>query len=234
MKTEESKTSMKAVVLLSGGIDSSTTLAMAEAEGFDLHALSFRYGQRNIFEIRAAQKIASSAAVRKHLILDIDLSVIGGSALISDIPVPKNRPDEEMDASIPVTYVPARNIIFLSYAVSWAESLNAQDIFIGVNAIDYSGYPDCRPEFIRAFEETANLGTKTGTEGRPFRIHTPLIHMTKAQIIQRGTELGIDYGLTQSCYDPALDGKACGQCDSCQLRKKGFREAGIADPTEYV
>ena len=224
----------KGVVLLSGGIDSATTLAIAKDDGYVPCALSFRYGQRNVLELQAARKLAEKMEVRNHLILDIDLASIGGSAITADIPVPKDRPDEEREASVPVTYVPARNLIFLAFALSWAESIGASDIFIGVNAIDYSGYPDCRPGFIQAFEETANLGTKAGAEGRPFRIHTPLIQMTKAQIIRKGTELGVDYGLTRSCYDPSADGKACGHCDSCLLRKKGFREAGVPDPTKYV
>ena len=223
-----------AVCLLSGGVDSTTALAIARADGFRPHALSFRYGQRNIHELEAAQGITRVMHAARHLILDIDLGSIGGSALTSDIPVPKDRPDAENDEAIPVTYVPGRNIIFLSLALSWAESIASSDIYIGVNAVDYSGYPDCRPEFIRAFEKAANLGTKAGTQGRPFRIHTPLIDMTKAQIIRKGMELGVDYSLTRSCYDPDADGKACGRCDSCLLRKKGFQEAGVPDPTEYA
>ncbi len=223
----------KAVVLLSGGIDSSTTLAIARDQGFELYALSFRYGQRNFYEVQAAQKIAEQIGVNQHLVLDINLSAIGGSALTTDTPVPKNRPAEERQKAIPVTYVPARNTIFLSFGLAWAESIGASDIFIGVNSLDYSGYPDCRPEFIKAFEQMANLATKAGVEGRPFCIQTPLINMTKAQIILKGTELGVDYSLTQSCYDPGPDGKACGRCDSCLLRKKGFEEAGIPDPTIY-
>jgi len=224
----------KAVVLLSGGIDSTTTLAIAKTEGFELHALSFQYGQRNVHELRAAQKIAHDMKVKHHLVLDIDLSAVGGSALTTDTPVPKKRTDEEIRQAIPITYVPARNIVFLALSLAWAESIGASDIFIGVNTLDSSGYPDCRPEFIRTFEKTANLGTKAGVEGRPFRIHTPLINMTKAQIIQKGITLGVDYSLTQSCYDPAPNGRSCGECDSCLLRKKGFREAGIPDPTPYV
>jgi len=224
----------KAIVLLSGGIDSSTTLAIARDQGFELYAMSFRYGQKNSYEVEAAQKIAEQIEVNEHLILDINLSAIGGSALTTDMPVPKNRSDEGREKIIPVTYVPARNTIFLSFGLAWAESIEAFDIFIGVNSIDYSGYPDCRPEFIKAFEQMANLATKAGVEGRSFRIQTPLINMTKAQIIRKGTELGVDYSLTQSCYDPAPDGKACGKCDSCLLRKKGFREAGIPDPTDYL
>ena len=223
----------KAVVLLSGGIDSSTTLAIARDQGFEVYALSFRYGQKNMYEVKAAQKIAEEIGVNQHLVLDINLSLIGGSALTTDIPVPEDRSEKDRGKAIPVTYVPARNTIFLSFGLAWAESIEAQDIFIGVNSLDYSGYPDCRPEFIKAFEEMANLATKAGVEGRPFRIQTPLINMTKAQIIQKGTELGVDYSLTQSCYDPAPGGKACGKCDSCLLRKKGFEEAGIPDPTIY-
>lgn len=224
----------KAVVLLSGGIDSSTTLAIAKDAGFDVHALSFRYGQKNRHESAAAKRIAKGRGITKHLILDIDLSSISTSALTSDIPVPKNRPDSAIENGIPVTYVPARNTIFLTLALAWAESLGAQDIFIGVNAMDYSGYPDCRPEFIEAFERMANLATKAGVEGRHFRVHTPLIGLTKAEIIRKGNTLGVDFGLTQSCYDPSEEGLACGACESCRLRRKGFREAGISDPTAYV
>lgn len=223
----------RGIILLSGGIDSTTTLAIASKEGFELFALSFQYGQRNRFELQAAEHIARIFKVKKHIILDIDLSVFGGSALTTDIAVPKDRKEEEIIQYIPITYVPARNIIFLSFGLSWAESCGARDIFIGVNAIDYSGYPDCRPEFIEAFERTANIGTKAPIEGRPFQIHTPLIQMNKAQIIRKGGELGVDYSLTRSCYDPSDDGKACGRCDSCLLRKKGFQDAGVADPTSY-
>ncbi|MFO8085386.1 MAG: 7-cyano-7-deazaguanine synthase QueC [Desulfobacterales bacterium] len=224
----------KAVVLSSGGIDSTTAMAMAKADGYEIYSISFRYGQRHFHELEAAKKIAKVLGVKKHLIVDIDLSQIGGSALTDDIPVPKGR-DENRMKDIPVTYVPARNTIFLSYALSWAEVLGASDIFIGVNAIDYSGYPDCRPEFIQAFETMANLGTKAGVEGQSFfKIRTPLIDLTKAQIIQKGMALGLDYGMTHSCYDPTENGKACGQCDSCILRKKGFAEAGVKDPTVYV
>ncbi|MCJ7812191.1 7-cyano-7-deazaguanine synthase QueC [bacterium] len=224
----------KAVVLLSGGIDSTTTLHIAHAEGYGIYALSFRYGQRNQFEIDAACHILRSLAIKDHLILTIDLSVIGCSALTTEIPVPKERSELEISQNIPFTYVPARNTIFLSFALAWAESLSSSDIFIGVNVIDYSGYPDCRPQFIEAFEKMANLATRTGVEGRPIHIHTPLIQMTKAQIIQKGIELGVDFSMTQSCYDPSSDGKACGKCDSCFLRKKGFKEAGIPDPTIYI
>ena len=224
----------KAIVLTSGGIDSSTTLAIAQAAGYETYALSFRYGQRHALEIEAAQRIAEHFRVKRHLIVDIDLGQIGGSALTADIAVPKARREEEMHSGIPVTYVPARNTIFLAYALGWAEVLGAEDIFIGVNAIDYSGYPDCRPEFIAAFEKMANLATRETVEGRmAIRIQTPLIHLSKADIIRHGMALGVDYAMTHSCYDPAPDGRACGACDSCLLRKKGFREAGIDDPTRY-
>ncbi len=224
----------KAVVLLSGGIDSATVLGIAKTEGYQLYALSFRYGQRNQYEVEAAQRIVQSMSVKDHLILKIDLAVIGGSALTTGMPVPKKRSEENMSRHVPVTYVPARNTIFLSFALAWTESLGGSDIFIGINALDYSGYPDCRPQFTEAFEKMANLGTRAGVEGRRIRIHTPLIQMTKSQIIQKGHKLGIDYSITQSCYDPSPDGKACGHCDSCLLREKGFREAGIPDPTQYT
>jgi 7-cyano-7-deazaguanine synthase len=220
-----------AVVLLSGGLDSATTAAIAKSEGFRVHALSFSYGQRHSFELEAARRVAESLGVAEHRVATIDLRVFGGSALTDDIEVPKGRDSEEMAHGIPVTYVPARNTIFLSFALAWAEVLGASDIFIGVNALDYSGYPDCRPEFIRAFEQMANLATKAGVEGRQrLKIHAPLMHLTKAEIIRRGMELGVDYGLTSSCYDPSPDGKPCGQCDSCFLRRKGFQENGIDDP----
>ena len=222
----------KAVILLSGGLDSATTLAIAKAEGYDCHALSFNYGQRHVFELEAAQTIAKSMYVAKHLIIDVDMRGIGGSALTDQLDVPKNRQEDEM-TDIPVTYVPARNTIFLSFALGWAEVLGALDIFIGVNALDYSGYPDCRPEFIDAYETLANLATKVGVEGSRFHIHAPLIHMTKAEIIRKGHALGVDYSLTHSCYDPDEKGLACGSCDSCILRRKGFQEAGIPDPTQY-
>jgi 7-cyano-7-deazaguanine synthase len=222
-----------AIHLLSGGIDSATMLAIAKAENYCIYALSFSYGQRHACELNAAQKIAKIMNVQKHLILDIDLSNIGGSALTNDIPVPKNRLISFVDQSIPITYVPARNTIFLSFALAWAEVLEVFDIFIGVNAIDYSGYPDCRPEFISAYENMANIATKSGIEGKKIKIHTPLINMNKAQIISRGNELGVDYSLTHSCYDPDSDRRACGSCDSCRLRKKGFHEAGLSDPTVY-
>jgi len=225
----------KAVALLSGGLDSTTSLQIARAEGYAVYAMSFRYGQRHSIELESASRIARSAGVEKHLIVDIDLRAIGGSALTDEIKVPKERSSEEMSSGIPVTYVPARNTIFLSFALGWAETLGAEDIFIGVNALDYSGYPDCRPEYIEAFERMANLATKAGVEGRMhLRIHAPLIAMTKAEIIKKGLELGIDYSLTHSCYDPTPQGLACGKCDSCLLRLKGFAEAGVRDPLRYA
>jgi len=225
----------KAIVLSSGGVDSTTVMAMARSEGYQIYSLSFHYGQRHVFELEAAKKIADKLGAARHLVIDVDLRKIGGSALTDDIEVPKSRGEKEMQREIPVSYVPARNTIFLSYALAWAEVLGASDIFIGVNAIDYSGYPDCRPEYIEAFERMANLATKAGVEGRlRMKIRTPLIRMTKAEIIRKGVELGVDYRLTHSCYDPSPQGKACGQCDSCLLRIKGFREAGISDPTEYI
>jgi 7-cyano-7-deazaguanine synthase len=224
----------KAVVLLSGGLDSSTVLAIAASEAFETYALSFRYGQRHSRELEAAEKIARSSGAKAHHVEEIDLRAFGGSALTDDIAVPKNREPNEMSHGIPITYVPARNTIFLSYALAWAEVLGARDIFIGVNALDYSGYPDCRPEFIAAFENLANLATKVGIEGARFHIHAPLIHLTKAEIIQRGAALGVDFSLTHSCYDPTPNGRACGKCDSCQLRLKGFQEAGLRDPIAYA
>jgi 7-cyano-7-deazaguanine synthase len=221
----------RAVVLLSGGLDSTTTLAIAKAEGFEPCALSFRYGQRHRVELECAARVAESLGVREHLIVDMDLRRLGGSALTADLEVPKDRAPDQMSDGIPVTYVPARNTIFLSFALAWAEVLETGHIFIGVNALDYSGYPDCRPEYIAAYERMADLATKAGVEGRQsLRIHTPLIQLTKAQIIRRGIELGVDYALTSSCYDPGADGCPCGRCDSCRLRAKGFAEAGIADP----
>ena len=221
----------KAVVLLSGGLDSATVLAIARAKGFEPHALSFRYGQRHAVELERAQSVAEAQGVVDHRIVDIDLRQFGGSALTSAIDVPKHERVEELDAGIPVTYVPARNTIFLSYALAWAEVLGAFDIFIGVNALDYSGYPDCRPAYIEAFENMANLATRAGVEsGQRLRVHTPLIDLTKARIIERGVALGVDYALTTSCYDPAADGKPCGHCDSCLLRAKGFTDAGLDDP----
>lgn len=225
----------KAVVLSSGGLDSTTVMAIAKSEGYEICSLSFRYGQRHALELEASQRVAKALGAEQHLVIDIDLAKIGGSALTDDIDVPKARKEEEMGKEIPVTYVPARNTIFLSYALARAEVLGASDIFIGVNAIDYSGYPDCRPEYIKAFEDMANLATKAAVESKTqIKIRTPLIHMTKGEIIQKGIELGVDYSITHSCYDPSPDGKACGQCDSCLLRKKGFAQAGIPDPTTYV
>jgi 7-cyano-7-deazaguanine synthase len=221
----------KSVVLLSGGLDSATALAIAREQGFETHALSFRYGQRHSIELEAAKRVAEQQQVARHLVADIDLRLFGGSALTADIDVPRDRNENAMSQDIPITYVPARNTIFLSFALAWAEVLEASDIFIGVNALDYSGYPDCRPEYIRAYENMANLATKTGVEGRThMTIHTPLIDLTKAQIIQQGLELGVDYSATLSCYDPAADGQPCGHCDSCQLRARGFQQAGIDDP----
>jgi 7-cyano-7-deazaguanine synthase len=225
----------KAVVLLSGGLDSTTALAIAIAEGYAVYAMSFRYGQRHAVELESARRVAAAMGVARHLVVDIDLRAIGGSALTDEIAVPKARSSAEMSAEIPVTYVPARNTIFLSFALGWAEVLGAADIFIGVNALDYSGYPDCRPEYIEAFERMANLATKAGVEGHTrLKIHAPLIAMSKAEIIRRGLELGVDYALTHSCYDPTADGLACGRCDSCLLRQKGFAEAGAPDPLVYA
>ena len=224
----------KAVVLSSGGLDSTTVMALARVEGYALYSLSFHYGQRHALELEAAQRVAQALGAEAHRIITIDLGGIGGSALTGPMEVPKGREESALSEGIPVTYVPARNTIFLSLALAWAEVLGAEDIFIGVNALDYSGYPDCRPEYLEAFERLANLATKAGVEGTMnFRIRAPLIGLTKAEIIQKGISLGVDYRLTHSCYDPAPDGRACGQCDSCLLRKKGFREAGIPDPTGY-
>ncbi len=221
----------RAVVLLSGGLDSATTLAIARAEGYECHALSFDYGQRHVCELESAKKVAAALGAVQHLTLRLDLRAIGGSALTADIDVPKGRSDEAMSTGIPVTYVPARNTIFLSHALAWAEVLGAQDVFIGVNFLDYSGYPDCRPEFTEAFEKLANLATQAGVEGKSrFRVHTPLIELSKAQIVARAYELNVDLSLTWSCYVPEPDGRACGLCDSCLLRKKGFAEARLADP----
>ena len=225
----------RAVVLSSGGLDSTTVMAIAKHEGFEIYSLSFDYGQRHSFELEAARKVAETFGVNKHMVINIDLKKIGGSALTDNIEVPKAKTEESMAAEIPVTYVPARNTIFLSYALAWAEVLQSSDIFIGVNAIDYSGYPDCRPEYIDAFQRMANLATKAGVQGiTQIKIQTPLINMTKAQIIQKGIELGVDYALTHSCYDPTPQGLACSRCDSCILRKKGFKDACVADPTRYV
>ena len=220
-----------AVVLLSGGLDSATTLAVARSLGHECHALSFEYGQRHARELDSARRVAAALGARAHLTLRLDLRAIGGSALTADIPVPKARTTETMSSGVPITYVPARNTIFLSHALAWAEVLGAEDIWIGVNVLDASGYPDCRPEYIEAFERLANLATQAGVEGhRRFHVRTPLIQLTKAEIIRRGAELAVDFGLTWSCYAPQPDGRACGQCDSCQLRKKGFAEAGLRDP----
>ncbi len=221
----------RAVVLLSGGLDSTTVLAIARAEGFRCYALSFDYGQRHEVELDAARRVAAAAGVERHIVARIDLREFGGSALTSAVDVPRGRSSEEMGDGIPITYVPARNTIFLSFALAWAETLEASDVFIGVNALDYSGYPDCRPEYITAFETMANLATKAGVEGRVrTRIHTPLISLSKADIICRGVDLGVDYALTHSCYDPDTSGSPCGACDSCLLRAKGFAEAGLPDP----
>ena len=223
----------KAIVLLSGGVDSTTTLAIARSRGFDVYALTFRYGQRHAAEIEAAQRVAAAVGVTRHEVIVFDLRRFGGSALTGDLAVPKGRALEEMTQAIPATYVPARNTIFLSFALAWAETLGASDIFIGVNHYDYSGYPDCRPEFIGAYQRMADLATKAGVEGRQrLTIHTPLIHMTKAEIVRTGLGLGVNYALTLSCYDPAPEG-ACGRCDACALRLKGFGEAGVTDPIRY-
>jgi 7-cyano-7-deazaguanine synthase len=225
---------MNAIVLLSGGLDSATTLAIAKSRGFDCHALSFRYGQRHGIEIAAASKIAKSMGAASHMICDIDLRQFGGSALTDNLQVPKHRSMDDMSHGIPITYVPARNTIFLSFALAAAETAKAFDIFIGVNALDYSGYPDCRPEFIEAFQNLALVATKACVEAhKGMKIHAPLMSLNKSQIIREGLKLGVDYSLTRSCYDPDGQGRACGQCDSCQLRLKGFSEAGFADPIEY-
>jgi 7-cyano-7-deazaguanine synthase len=225
----------KAVVLLSGGLDSTTALAVAMAEGYEIYAQSFRYGQRHAVELESAARVARAFRIKDHQVVNIDLRAIGGSALTDTIEVPKDRSGEEMATGIPVTYVPARNTIFLSFALAWAEVLGAQDIFIGVNALDYSGYPDCRSEYIEAFERMANLATRAGVEGRmSLRVHTPLIAMTKREIIEAGLGMGVDYSLTHSCYDPSEGGLACGKCDSCRLRLKGFAEAGSRDPLAYL
>ena len=224
----------KAVVLLSGGLDSTTTLAIAQDAGFETYALTFRYGQRHEVEVEAARRVALQMGVAKHTVLDIDLRAFGASALTDDIPVPKGRSEQEIGEGVPVTYVPARNTIFLSFALAWAEVLDASAIFIGVNALDYSGYPDCRPEYIAAYQRMADLATRVGTdEGKPIEIHTPLIQLTKREIIQKGLALGVDYSITTTCYDPAPNGEACGRCDACVLRLKGFEEAGMADPAPY-
>ena len=223
----------RTVVLLSGGVDSTTTLAVARQRGFETYALTFRYGQRHAAEVEAARRVAKALGVVRHEVLAIDLRAFGGSALTDDIAVPKDRLVGDIGSGIPVTYVPARNTIFLSYALAWAEVLGARDIFIGVSEVDYSGYPDCRPEYIGAYERMANLATKAGVEGHKLKIHTPLIHLTKAEIVAEGTALGVDFSLTLSCYDLTPDGAACGRCDACVLRRRGFEQAGVADPTRY-
>ena len=223
----------KAVVLLSGGLDSTTVAAIAKAEGFAVYALSFDYGQTHKVELSAAARVAKTVGVARHIVLKVDLGAFGGSALTGDAEIPKGRSLEEMGQGVPVTYVPARNTVFLSLALAWAESLQATDIFIGVNALDYSGYPDCRPEFIRAFETMANLGTKIGSEGKRIAIHTPLIALTKREIVRKGLELGVDYGMTVTCYDASDEGEACGECDACLLRLKGFAENSASDPVRY-
>jgi 7-cyano-7-deazaguanine synthase len=225
---------MKAICLLSGGLDSTTCLALALRQGYECYALSFDYGQRHRIELESARRVAAAMEVKQHVIMPIDLRVFGGSALTADIDVPKSRGVAEMSKGIPITYVPARNTVFLSFALAWAEVLEAENIFIGVNAIDYSGYPDCRPEFINAFQTMSNLATKAGVEGRTtIQIHTPLIELSKGQIIRLAAEAGVDFALTHSCYDPDAAGRSCGECDSCILRKKGFAEAGLTDPLEY-
>jgi 7-cyano-7-deazaguanine synthase len=226
-------TTPRAVVLLSGGMDSATAAAVALEQGFEVYALSFRYGQRHAAELDSASRVAERLGLRRHVVLDIDLRAFGGSALTGDLEVPKDTPLESIGSTIPATYVPARNTIFLSFALGWAETLGASDIFIGANALDYSGYPDCRPEYIEAFARMANLATRAGVEGGRLRIHTPLISLSKAEIIRLGNRLGVEYGLTWSCYDPTPEGAACGRCEACLLRRKGFREAGVEDPTRY-
>jgi 7-cyano-7-deazaguanine synthase len=225
---------LKAVVLLSGGLDSATAMAVAKGEGFQLFALTVNYGQRHSVELEAAKRVGQAAQVERHEFLNVDLRSFGGSALTESIDVPKDRQEAEMDLDIPITYVPARNTILLSLGLAFAETIGAYDLFCGVNAVDYSGYPDCRPEFLEAFEKTANLGTKAGIEGGRFSIHAPLVKLRKAEIIRLGMKLGVDYSLTHSCYDPDAAGRACGRCDSCLLRKKGFADAGVPDPTVYI
>jgi 7-cyano-7-deazaguanine synthase len=228
-----SRPDKKAVVLLSGGLDSTTVLALALAEGYECFCLSFSYGQRHAVELKRAKAICEKTGVKQHLVLQVDLDAIGGSALTDDIDVPKDRQPSEMNGEIPVTYVPGRNIIFLAHALSWAEVIGASNIFLGINAVDYSGYPDCRPDFLAAFEQMANLGTKAGTQNRPFTLHAPLMRFSKKEIIEKGLSLGVDYSLTHSCYDPQGD-MACGRCDSCRLRLQGFFEAGAVDPVRYA
>jgi 7-cyano-7-deazaguanine synthase len=223
----------KAVVLLSGGMDSTTVAAIAQRDGFDVYAMSVRYGQRHAVELDAAVRVAARLGIRHHVVIDLDLRAFGGSALTADQAVPKDTPMAEIGTRIPTTYVPARNTIFLSLALAWAETLGARDIYLGANALDYSGYPDCRPEYLEAFARMADLATRAGVEGARLTIHTPLLHLTKAQIVARGVELALDYGLTSTCYDPAPDGAACGHCEACLLRLKGFEEAGVTDPARY-
>ena len=227
-------TAPRAVVLLSGGMDSATTAAMARRDGFEVYALSVRYGQRHAVELDAARRVASALRVARHVVVDLDLRAFGGSALTSDVPVPKDTPPERIGEGIPSTYVPARNTIFLSLALAWAETIGARDIFLGANALDYSGYPDCRPEYIAAYARMANLATRAGIEGAGIRIHTPLIALSKAEIVRRGLDLHVDFGLTSTCYDPSPDGAACGHCEACVLRLKGFAEAGVRDPGRYA
>jgi 7-cyano-7-deazaguanine synthase len=235
MAVEHTSSPRKAVVLLSGGLDSATVLAIARSEGFEPYALTFRYGQRHAVELAAAERVAQSQGVARHVTVEIDLRTFGGSALTSDLAVPKHDSADQIGREIPITYVPARNTIFLSFALAYAETVNARDIFLGVNALDYSGYPDCRPEYIAAFEALANLATKSAMSGgEPIRVHAPLIQLTKGQIIRRGLDLGVDYRLTSSCYDPSPTGQACGRCDSCLLRLRGFAECGAVDPIPYV
>jgi 7-cyano-7-deazaguanine synthase len=224
----------KAVVLLSGGMDSATTAAVAQRRGFDVHALSIRYGQRHAVELEAARRVAARLGIKRHVVIDIDLRAFGGSALTSDTAVPKDTPLAEIGTGIPATYVPARNTIFLALALAWAETLGARDIFLGANALDYSGYPDCRPEYIEAFQRMANLATRAGVEGNGVTIHTPLIKLSKREIVAEGLALGLDYGITSTCYDPSEDGAACGRCEACLLRLKGFAEAGVPDPARYA
>lgn len=226
----------KAVVLLSGGLDSTTTLALAISRGFEVYALSFRYGQRHLHELESAAKVATAMGVKEHRVIEIDLRAFGGSALTSDAhDVPKSRSNDDMATGIPITYVPARNTVFLSYALAWCDVMKCTDIFIGVNALDYSGYPDCRPEYIEAYEKMANLATQVGTEGaQELKIHAPLIHLSKAEIVKLGLSLGVDYSITISCYDPSEAGQSCGFCDACQLRQKGFAENGLTDPIKYA
>lgn len=226
--------SRKAVVLLSGGLDSTTVLAVAKDQGFEANAISFRYGQRHAIELEAARRVAAAAELERHVVCDIDLRVFGGSALTADVDVPKHdSADELSDDGIPITYVPARNTVFLSFALAYAEVIGSTDIFIGVSSLDYSGYPDCRPEYIAAYEKMANLATRAGVEGNEVKIHTPLINLTKAQTVELGTRLGVDYSLTLSCYDPDAEGRSCGHCDSCLLRLRGFADAGLTDPVRY-